>query len=64
MRRADNVEDGLTPRSTAANPDFLRELLAAFIYTLLGAGADALCGADYGQRSAERVNSRNGYRYR
>ena len=30
----------------------------------MGADADALCGADYGERSAERVNRRNGYRER
>ena len=42
----------------------LRELLATFIHTLMGAEADALCGADYGERSAERTNSRNGYRQR
>src|SRR5206468_4465899 len=28
------------------------------------AEADAVCGAPYGQRSQERVNSRNGYRTR
>jgi len=26
--------------------------------------ADALCGAEYGERSEERTNSRNGYRAR
>lgn len=30
----------------------------------MGAEADAVCGAGYGQRSSERVNSRNGYRHR
>ena len=35
-----------------------------FIHTLMGAEADALCGAGYGQRSDERSNSRNGYRHR
>src|SRR3989304_1382801 len=29
-----------------------------------GAGAHALCGAPYGERSPERVNIRNGYRER
>ena len=42
----------------------LRELLATFIHTLMGAEADAVCGAGYGQRSAERTNQRNGYRHR
>src|SRR5215207_11162534 len=31
---------------------------------LMSAEADAVCGAAYGQRSDERVNSRNGYRPR
>ena len=54
------VED----RLTGASPDLLRELLTMFIHALMGAEADALCGADYGQRSDERVNVRNGYRHR
>lgn len=35
-----------------------------FIHTLMGAEADALCGAGYGERSGERTNHRNGYRHR
>ena len=31
---------------------------------LMGADADAVCGASYGARSDDRVNSRNGYRHR
>ena len=54
----------LTDRLTGASPDLLRELLKMFIHTLMGAEADALCGAGYGQRSDERTNSRNGYRHR
>ena len=54
----------LAERLTTCHPDVLRELLATFIHTLLGAEADALCGAGYGQRSAERTNQRNGYRHR
>lgn len=54
----------LADRLTSASPDVLRELLALFIHTLMGAEADALCGAGYGQRSSERTNSRNGYRHR
>ena len=54
----------LADRLTSASPDVLRELLAMFIHTLMGAEADALCGAGYGQRSSERTNSRNGYRHR
>ena len=54
----------LADRLTTIHPDVLRELLATFIHTLMGAEADALCGAGYGQRSSERTNSRNGYRHR
>lgn len=51
----------LAERLTTTHPDVLRELLAAFIHTLMGAEADARCGAGYGQRSSERRNQRNGY---
>jgi putative transposase len=54
----------LAERLTTTHPDMLRELLATFIHTLMGAEAEALCGAEYGQRSSERTNSRNGYRHR
>jgi transposase-like protein len=39
-------------------------MLTTFINTLMSAEADAFCGADYGARSAERTNVRNGYRPR
>ena len=44
--------------------DLLAELVKTFVNQLMGAEADALCGAGYGERSPERVNSRNGYRAR
>ena len=47
-----------------ASPDLMRELLTTFINALLSAQADSVCGAEYGTRSADRVNSRNGYRHR
>ena len=47
-----------------ASPDLLREMLTLFINTLMSAEADAVCGAGYGERTPERVNSRNGYRHR
>jgi putative transposase len=47
-----------------AETDLLREMLATFIDRLMGAEADAICGAPYGERSPDRVNSRNGYRAR
>src|SRR3954453_5486241 len=45
-----------------ASPDLLRQMLTTFINTLMSAEADAVCGAEYGVRTAERVNTRNGYR--
>jgi putative transposase len=47
-----------------ASPDLLRQMLGTFINTLMSAEADAVCGAGYGERSGERVNTRNGYRHR
>jgi len=47
-----------------ADVDLLREMVRSFAETLMSAEADALCGADYGERSDERVNRRNGYRER
>ena len=47
-----------------ADLDVMREMLKVFAEELIGAEADALCGAGYGQRSDERVNRHNGYRER
>ncbi|MDQ3526582.1 MAG: IS256 family transposase [Actinomycetota bacterium] len=47
-----------------ASPDLMRHLLQTFINSLLSAQADSVCGADYGTRTAERSNRRNGYRHR
>ena len=47
-----------------ASPDLMRRLLSTVINALLSAEADAVCGAEWGQPSAERVNQRNGYRHR
>ena len=47
-----------------SSPDLLRSLLQAVVEQLMSAEADARCGAGYGERSAERVNARNGYRGR
>lgn len=44
--------------------DVARNLLAAMAQKLMGAEADAMCGADYRTRSDERINQRNGYRNR
>jgi transposase-like protein len=47
-----------------ASPDLMRHLLGTVINALLSADADAVCGAEYGLASPDRVNSRNGYRRR
>jgi putative transposase len=47
-----------------ASPDLLRAMVKDMAEALMGAEAEALCGAGYGERSPERVNRRNGYRER
>ena len=47
-----------------AEPDLLREMVKSFAEALMGAEADAVCGAAFRERSGERVNRRNGYRER
>jgi len=44
--------------------DLARQMLATFAEALMSAQASALCEAGYGERSDDRVNSRNGYRLR
>jgi Transposase, Mutator family len=47
-----------------ASPDLLRGMVKSFAEALMGAEADAICGARYRERSEERVTKRNGYRAR
>jgi transposase-like protein len=54
------AEDNLA----AASPDLLRTMVKTFADALMSAEAEALCNAEYGQVSEERVNHRNGYRPR
>jgi putative transposase len=54
----------MTEHLERAEPDLLRELLRTFVQALMSAEADAACGAEYGTRSPDRTNSRNGYRPR
>lgn len=44
--------------------DLLQEMVAMFAQLLMSADVDSICGADYGSRSPQRVNRRNGYRER
>lgn len=56
--------DWLRKKLEESKDDHLRTVLAEAIQMLMSAEADALCGSDYGKRSAERTNKRNGYRDR
>jgi len=47
-----------------AGSDIVRELLAAVSQQLMDFEIRNACGAEYGERSADRLNSRNGYRDR
>ena len=49
---------------TQASPDMMRTLLQTLINALLSADADQVCGAEWGQPSADRLAQRNGYRHR
>jgi transposase-like protein len=48
----------------ADDNDLLREMVRGFAEGLMGAEADVVCGAAYGEMSPDRVNRRNGYRSR
>jgi putative transposase len=56
--------DWLRKHLEADDNDLIRDMVQAFAERLMAAEADAVCGAGYGERSVERVNSRNGYRHR
>ena len=43
-----------------ASPDLMRHLLGTVINSLLSAGADAVCGAEWGQPSPDRSPSATG----
>src|SRR4051794_2120631 len=59
-----DVRAWLRKQLEEAHPDLLRAMVKEFAEALMGAEADALCGASYGERSPERVSRRNGYRER
>ena len=52
------INDWLRKQIEQASPDLLREMVREFAQALMGAEVDAICGADYGERSPERVNIR------
>jgi len=62
----DSVDPGawLARQIEVGDPDLLRSMVKTMAEALMSAEADTVCGADYGRRSTERTNSRNGYRTR
>jgi transposase-like protein len=54
----------LRKRVEEADTDLLREMVKAMAEALMSAEADSVCGAEYGERSPDRTNQRNGYRTR
>ena len=59
-----DVSGWLHEQLAQASPDLLRAMVSTFAEALMGAEADAVCGAGFGERSSERTNTRNGYRRR
>ena len=59
-----DVSGWLEEQLAQASPDLLRSMVQTFAEALMGTEADAVCGAAHGERSAERTNTRNGYRRR
>jgi len=51
-------------RIEEADIDLLREMVSSVAAALMHADVDARCGAEYGERTPDRQNSRNGYRER
>jgi putative transposase len=66
MAAPDSVDPAgwLDDHLAGSSPDLLRNMVKTFAEAMMSAEADQLCGADYGTRSPERTNSRNGYRSR
>ncbi len=56
--------EGFGKELLAAGPDLLGSMVKVFAEAPMGAEADDLCNAEYGEVSLERVNRRNGYRIR
>jgi transposase-like protein len=59
-----DVLESLRKRIEETEPDMLRSLVHGVVELLMGAEADSMCGAVYGERSEDRSNYRNGYRVR
>ena len=55
-----DVAGWLEDQLAQASPDLLRSMVQSFAEALMGAEADAVCGAGYGERSTGRTNTRAG----
>jgi transposase-like protein len=64
MANSSMTAAGVVREHLEAHPDLVRGMLQTITEMVMGAEVDGLCGAGYGERSQERVNSRNGYRSR
>ena len=63
-RRADPAQLVAEPASASVSSDVLQEMITSLANAMMSAQADQVCGADWGERSPERANQRNGYRAR
>ena len=54
----------LRKRGSDGDMDFLREALRVLVEGIMDAEVSARIGAEYGERTPERVTQRNGYRSR
>lgn len=54
----------LRKRLEDSDSDIIREMVEELAAKLMSADADGQCNASYGERTPERINSRNGYRER
>ena len=59
-----DMADWIHGQLDQASPDLLRSMVQSFAEALMSADADGVCGAEFGVRSVDRTNSRNGYRTR
>ena len=58
------VSDRFEQTLESASPDVLREMIRGFAQKMMDADVEVRCNAGYGEVTADRVNSRNGYRRR
>jgi len=53
--RCIDLSGWLSEQLGQASPDLLRQMITTFVQALMGAEADAVCGAEYGVHSEERT---------